>query len=104
MLAMGLVFGVIGALITSFNGYYRLKLAAQRDRLAEQAEMLKRYNEELARLELANRRTSQFMAHDFKTSLGCVTGFATQLLERPSCRKTMRWPAPWFVSADRPTS
>jgi|GEM_PF-3213009 len=87
MLAMGLVFGVIGASITSFYGYYRLKLAAQRDRLAEQAEMLKQNNEELARLELANRRTSQFMAHDFKTSLGCVTGFATQLLERPELQE-----------------
>ncbi len=87
MLAMGLVFGVIGALIASFYGYYRLKLAAQRDRLAEQAEMLKRNNEELARLELANRRTSQFMAHDFKTSLGCVAGFATQLLERPELQE-----------------
>jgi signal transduction histidine kinase len=83
MLPMGLVFGVIGALITTFYGFHRLTLTAQRDRLAEQAEMLERNNEELARLELANRRTSQFMAHDFKTSLGCVAGFAGQLLEKP---------------------
>jgi len=83
MLPMGLVFGVIGALIAMFYACYRLTLTAQRDRLAEQAEMLKRNNRELARLELANRRTSQFMAHDFKTSLGCVAGFARQLLERP---------------------
>jgi signal transduction histidine kinase len=84
---MGLVFGVIGAVITSFYGYYRLRLAAQRDRLAAQAETLKQNNAELARLELANRRTSQFMAHDFKTSLGCVAGFATQLLERPQLQE-----------------
>jgi signal transduction histidine kinase len=51
--------------------------------LAEQAKLLRQNNEELAKLELANRRTSQFMAHDFKTSLGCVSGFATQLLEQP---------------------
>ncbi len=83
MLAMGLVFGAIGALIATFYGYHRLMLTVQRDRLSEQGEMLRQNNEELARLELANRRTSQFMAHDFKTALGCVAGFASQLLERP---------------------
>ena len=83
MLPMGLVFGVFWALIATFYACYRLTITVQRDRLAEQAEMLKANNEELARLELANRRTSQFMAHDFKTSLGCVAGFATQLLEQP---------------------
>ena len=87
MLPMGLVFGVIGALIATFYACYRLTLTAQRDRLAEQAEMLKRNNAELARLELANRRTSQFMAHDFKTALGCVAGFAGQLLERPQLQE-----------------
>ncbi len=83
MLPMGLVFGVMGTLIATFYACYRLTLTAQRDQLAQHAEELKRNNEELARLELANRRTSQFMAHDFKTSLGCVAGFATQLLQRP---------------------
>lgn len=83
MLPMAMVFGLVGASITVFYTCYRLTLTAQRDRLAEQAEMLRRTNEELARLELANRRTAQFMAHDFKTSLGCVAGFATQLLEQP---------------------
>ena len=87
MLPMGLVFGVIGAVISTFYACYRLTLTAQRDRLAEQAEELKRNNEELARLELANRRTSQFMAHDFKTSLGCVAGFANQLLEQPQLQQ-----------------
>lgn len=87
MLPMGLVFGAIGALIATFYACYRLTLTAQRDRLAEQAEMLARNNEELARLELTNRRTAQFMAHDFKTSLGCVAGFAAQLLERPGLRE-----------------
>jgi len=87
MLPMGLVFGVIGALIATFYACYRLTLTAQRDRLAAQAEMLTRQNEELARLELANRRTAQFMAHDFKTSLGCVAGFAAQLLQQPRLRE-----------------
>lgn len=87
MLPMGLVFGLIGAVISTCYACYRLTLTAQRDRLAEQAEMLKRNNEELARLELANRRTSQFMAHDFKTSLGCVAGFAAQLLQRPQIQQ-----------------
>ena len=83
MLPMGLVFGAIGALIATFYGFHRLALAAQRDRLAVQARLLSQRNDDLARLERANRRTSQFMAHDFKTALGCVSGFATQLLQRP---------------------
>ena len=101
MLPMGLVFGVIGALITTFYGRHRLMLTVQRDRLAEeltrnerlreelaeQTDTLKRNNEELARLELANRRTSQFMAHDFKTALGCVAGFSAHLLEHPRLRE-----------------
>jgi len=84
MLPMALVFAVIGALITTFYGHHRLTLTVQRDRLAEQTERLRQYNAELARLELANRRTTQFMAHDFKTSIGCVGGFAGELLEKPS--------------------
>jgi len=87
MLAMGLAFGVIGALITMSHGHHRRILTLQRDRLAEQAQILKQKNAELARLELANRRTTQFMAHDFKTALGCVGGFATQLLEQPQLQE-----------------
>jgi signal transduction histidine kinase len=87
MLPMGLVFGVIGALIAVFYGRHRLMLTAQRDRLAEQAALLRRQNKELARLELANRRTTQFMAHDFKSALGCITGFAGQLLQQPGLRE-----------------
>jgi signal transduction histidine kinase len=97
MLMMGLVFGMVGASITTFYGYHRLALTLQKERLAEQlahnerlraelaeqAEQLRENNEELARLELANRRTSQFMAHDFKTALACVGGFAGTLLKRP---------------------
>jgi signal transduction histidine kinase len=97
MLPMGLVFGVIGAVITISYGLHRLALMFQRDllaqqlarneqlchELADQAELLRQNNEELAKLELSNRRTSQFMAHDFKNALGCVGGFAAQLLEHP---------------------
>lgn len=97
MLAMGLVFGVIGLLITTSSACHRVALTWQRDRLAEeltrnerlrnelaeQAEMLRQSNEDLAKLELATRRTTQFMAHDFKSALGCISGFAGQLLERP---------------------
>ncbi len=96
-LAMGLVFGILSAIIATLYGYHRLTISVQRDRLAEelarneklcvelagQAERLARQNDELARLELANRRTTQFMAHDFKTSLNCISGFSKQLLERP---------------------
>jgi signal transduction histidine kinase len=97
MLSVGLFFGTVGALTATLYGRHRLTLAAQRDRLleeltrsellraklAEQTEMLRQKNEDLARLESANRRTSEFMAHDFKTALDCVGGFATELLERP---------------------
>ncbi|HIQ22787.1 MAG TPA: HAMP domain-containing histidine kinase [Planctomycetes bacterium] len=100
MQPMGLVFGVVGAGIAGTYGYWRLVVAFQRDRLAEelrrnellrqqlaeQAERLRRSNRQLARLERANRRTTQFMAHDFKTALNCVGGFASQLLEKPSLR------------------
>lgn len=87
MLPMGLVFGAIGSLITVFYSLHRLTVTVQRDRLAEQARLLKQTNIELARLELANRRTSQFMAHDIKSALGCVSGFAGQLLEQPRLRE-----------------
>ena len=86
MLAMSMAFGVIGALITTSYGYHRQILAVHRDRLAEHAQILKQKNTELARLELANRRTAQFMAHDFKTALGCVGGFANELLQKPQLR------------------
>ena len=107
MLPMALVFGLMGALIATFYGHHRLAICFQRDRLAEelgrneklraelaehaerlaqQAERLAQQNEELARLESANRRTSQFMAHDFKTALSCVAGFANELLEKPALR------------------
>jgi two-component system, sensor histidine kinase and response regulator len=93
MLPMALVFGLIGATITTFYGYHRLAICLQRDRLAEELghnEKLRGeltlQNEALARLELANRRTTKFMAHDFKTALNCVGGFASQLLERPALR------------------
>lgn len=98
MLPMGLVFGLVAALIATFYGYHRLAICSQRDRLAEelarneklraelagQAERLAQQNAELARLELANRRTTQFMAHDFKTSLSCVGGFSHELLQKPA--------------------
>lgn len=101
MLPMALVFAGIGAAITTFYGYHRLALTFQRDRLeeelarnerlraelAEQAEQLRQSNEELAKVELANRRATQFMTHDFKTALSCVGGFTSELLEKPHLRE-----------------
>ena len=46
--------------------------------LAARAARLARENEELARLESANRRTTEFMAHDFKTALSCIGGFSEE--------------------------
>ncbi len=93
MLPMGLVFGLVGAAIATFYGYHRLAVSFQRDRLAQELARNEKLrgelavqNEELAALELANRRTTQFMAHDFKTALNCVGGFAGQLLAKPGLR------------------
>jgi signal transduction histidine kinase len=83
MLPMALVFGGIGSAIAMAYSGVRLIVVAQRDELAERAAALQASHAELARLELANRRTTQYLAHDFKTSLGCIAGFAAQLLAQP---------------------
>jgi len=101
MLSMGLVFGIVGAFITTLFGCHRLALAAERDRMAEelelneqlraelteQAKRLTESNEEMVSLETANRRTIQFMAHDFRTALNCVDGFANVLYENPALKE-----------------
>ena len=70
-LPMGLVFGLVTALIATGYGYHCLALAFQRDclawelrcneefraQLAGQADQLKQQNEELARLELTDRKS-----------------------------------------------
>lgn len=85
-LPMALAFGIIAALTAMGYTYHRLTVSVQRDRLAEQAEQLRHKNEQLARLELANRRATQFMAHDFKTALSCIGGFSHELLDKPALR------------------
>jgi signal transduction histidine kinase len=83
------LFGFFSAAIALINGYYRSRLALQRDRLAQQAELLSEKNERLVKLEQANRRHTQFMVHDFKGHLGTILGTAEQLLEEkqkePTC-------------------
>jgi signal transduction histidine kinase len=97
----GIVFGMIAGLIAAIYAHHRLALTRQRDRLVEELrrreelhrrlashlERLVQKNEELARLELANRRATQFMAHDFKTALNCIRGFSHELLEKPALRE-----------------
>ncbi len=55
--------------------------------MTERAARLARENERLSRLESANRRTTEFMAHDFKTALSCIGGFSDELLEKPALRE-----------------
>ncbi len=74
MVPMGIVFGLVGAAASAIDGYRRGIIARQRDYLRKQ-------NQQLTRLELANRRTARFMAHDFKTHLGCISEFTDHLLE-----------------------
>jgi signal transduction histidine kinase len=85
-LPMALAFGMIAGLIATGYAYHRSTVSLQRDRLAEQADQLQQKNEQLARLELANRRSTQFMAHDFKTALSCIGGFSQKLLDKPALR------------------
>jgi signal transduction histidine kinase len=100
-LPMGLVFGLVTALIATGYGYHCLALAFQRDclawelrcneefraQLAGQADQLKQQNEELARLELTNRRATRFMAHDFKNALSCIGMSAELLLMKPALQQ-----------------
>lgn len=87
MVPMGLVFGFFVAGLAMVNGYYRNRLGNQlevseayRLELARQAGLLREKNEQLVRLEEANRRHTQFMVHDFKTHLASILGFAEVLL------------------------
>ena len=96
MAPMGLVFGLFSAAIAVIDGIYRLRLAQQRDRLAaqllvnrryrnqvlQQASLLRRQNERLSAIEEANRRHTRFMVHDFKGHLQIIKGFSELLLSK----------------------
>jgi signal transduction histidine kinase len=96
MFPMGIVYGLICSFLAVMNGYQGSTIQSQRDDLARelrqntryqgelemQARLLEERNEQLARLEYANRRTAQFMAHDLKTHLGCILGFTNLLMEK----------------------
>ncbi|TAM57000.1 MAG: hypothetical protein EPN53_00250 [Acidobacteria bacterium] len=96
MAPMGLVFGLFSAGIAVIDGVYRLRLARQRDRLAaqllvnrryrnellQQANLLRRQNERLSAMEEANRRHTRFMVHDFKGHLQTILGFSEVLLSK----------------------
>jgi len=74
MAPMAVVFGLIGAAVSATDGYRRGIISRQRDDLQRQ-------NKQLTHLEQANRRTARFMAHDFKTHLGCISEFSDHLIE-----------------------
>ncbi|MEW6366198.1 MAG: HAMP domain-containing sensor histidine kinase [Acidobacteriota bacterium] len=75
MLLMGLVFGLFSGLIAGVNGYYQGELEMQ-------AELLRRQNNRLSRLERDKRRHTQFMVHDFKGHLQSILAFSGLLLEK----------------------
>lgn len=95
MLPMGVAFAVFAALVASLNGARHATLVSQRDSLSRQLDLNRRYraalvrktralkarNEQISRMERSNRRTTQYMAHDFKTYLGCIMAWAEVLLE-----------------------
>jgi signal transduction histidine kinase len=78
----GMVFGFFCAAMALINGYFRTRLARQRDQLARQAYLLGEKNQQLTNLDRTNRRQVQFMVHDFKGHLAAILGFAEHLLER----------------------
>jgi len=82
MAPMGLVFALFSAIIASIDGYYRARVARQRDELARQSGLLTEKNARLVELERANRRHTQFMVHDFKGHLSTISGFVEHLLEK----------------------
>ena len=106
MIPMGSIFGIVCALIAAIYAYHRAIIMNQRDqiahqlalndryriRLEEQADRLQVQNKNLARLERANRRASQFMVHDFRTHLGTILGFADFLMSRedPDLKESVR--------------
>jgi signal transduction histidine kinase len=101
MLPMGLVFGVVSGTIAAVYAWQRITIIQQRDDLSGQlvlvnqyrsslehkAEELEEKNRQLISLEKQNRRSTQFMVHDFKTHLGCILGYSDLLLERKSFGK-----------------
>lgn len=96
MVPMSVVFGLLGGLVATAYSYHHSAISNQRDHLAvqlelneryraeleRQSELLRKQNEELVRLQEANRRSTRFMVHDFKTHLGCILGFSEILLEK----------------------
>ena len=88
MAPMGLVFGLFSSAIALIGGYYRARLARQRDQLALQAALLIEKNAQLVKLEATKQRHTQFMVHDFKGHLAIITGFVEHLLEQ----KEFPWP------------
>ena len=100
-LPMALVLGgMVASMVTLFS-YRALAPSWQTARLAEElrraetlraelqerAERLAQGNEELAKLEEANRRSVQYMVHDFKTALSCIGGFSEVLLDKPALQR-----------------
>jgi len=96
MLPMALVFGLFSLAMSLLDGLRREALTRRGDQLAQQLRLneenraklkelvskLRLKNSRLRRLERANRRSTQFMVHDLKNNLHCISGFAYALLHR----------------------
>lgn len=89
MMPMGLVFGALAMLIGSVHGFYRSLVQFQRDELAHQLDLNERHRKQLERqysalrqFERSKQRTTRFLVHDLKNHVGCVLGYAHQLLSR----------------------
>lgn len=97
MLPMTLAFGLLSAAVAALVSLQRKTIVTQRDDLSRQLGLIERYrdeaedrarllvaqNRQLACLERSQRRTTQFMVHDFKTYLGSIVGFTELLLSGP---------------------
>lgn len=83
------VFAIFSAVIGAVGGYFRVLVRSQRDDLARQLEANEATRRELERqcvalreLEISKRRLTQFLVHDLKNYVGCITGYTRMLISR----------------------
>ncbi|NOZ22537.1 MAG: HAMP domain-containing histidine kinase [Planctomycetes bacterium] len=101
MVPMGLMFGVVGAVVASIYGYQRRAIHTRAEELEEQLAVnarlvgelkentaaLESKNMRLRELERERERTTHFIVHDFKGYLGCISGFAKRALKAEATKK-----------------
>lgn len=81
MLPMGLLFAALCGAMAAADGWSRATILGQRSHLTALVATLKERNQSLRQLSAANRRSTRFLIHDFKTHIGTILGFSSLLLD-----------------------